>query len=1165
MSTFKPTASQAAAIGARGGAVLVSAGAGSGKTRVLTERLMAYLTDPEAQADLDSFLIITFTNAAAGELRGRIMEALAEAQAADPANRRLRRQSALCRRAAIGTIHSFCGNLLRENSHLIPGLSPDFLIADDRAQAMKPGALERVLEDRYEKPERYPGFLLLVDTVGAGQNDRGLEQLVLELHRKIQCHTRPESWAEEQIRRLRSPAADAGETVWGREILGFAGETAGYWSRELDRVLQALEAEEKIGAAYRDSLAETAEAVRALCRCLDRGWDRARACFPVPFPKLKALRNSPDPSLSDWVKARREACKKAMGRLEKMFHGDSRTLLRDMDAAAPAMEALLRLTLDFDREYAKEKRRAGIVDYADLEHMAAQLLTDEDGSPTEAARQVSRRYTEIMVDEYQDVSQVQDTIFRAVSREGKNLFLVGDVKQSIYRFRLADPEIFTRKYREYKDDPAPGEPRRILLQENFRSRREILDAVNAVFSLCMSRRLGDLDYDEAAALKPGAPYEGEVPRPELLLLRAAGEEGDERRPEKRTLEAAAVAAKIRELVGSGVRIRDRDGDRPLGYGDVAILLRSANAVGDVYRRELVRQGIPVAAGQGGGFFASVEVSTLVSVLELIDNPRQDIPLIAVLRSPAVGFSADELSAIRAQTPKGDFYTALCARGETDEKCRRFLEQLEALRAAAPDLSAAELTWRVLERFDLLAVCAAMADGERRKARLMAMTALADQFETTGYRGLHRFVLWLRQRAADGEREPALGAEAASAVRILSVHKSKGLEFPVVFLCDGAHQFNSSDSKAKVLIHPELGLGPKLTNLELRHEYPTLARNAIRLRLDREMLSEEMRLLYVALTRARERLFITAALKDPEKALAEAEPELSVPLDPEVLARAAAPVDWLLRAALADRQEHLRLQILQPAGEEEDREEAAPAAQADGALTEQLRRRLAFQYPYAAAEELPSKVTVTELKDRAEPDEDAQSLRPAESRPFRLPDFTRKDRPVTGAERGTATHLVLQHMDFARTADAGQIQSEIERLRRQRFLSDREAAAVDAGAIEKLFRSPLGARLLRAKKLRREFRFSLLCGAEEVFGKAEGDRLLMQGVVDCFFEEDGQLVVLDYKTDRIAGPEALRERTEFYAGQLRSYALALERICGKPVKECVLYFLSAGRAVSLPIR
>ena len=1143
--------------------MLVSAGAGSGKTRVLTQRLMSRICDETDPVDLDRFLIITFTRAAAGELKGRIMQELAERLAKDPGNRRLRRQNALCGRAQIGTIHSFCAALLRENCHIL-GLSPDFKIVDDeRAETMKTAALERVLEERYARPEDYPGFLALADTVGAGRSDDRLAALILNLHLRMQCHARPEQWARKQVEQLRCPSADAADTPWGREVMAQARASAEYWSGEMDRLLCLMAGEEKISAAYMDSFAQTAAELRELCRCLNIGWDRARDCLPIQFEKLKALRNSPNPQLSELLKSRRDACKKAMGDLQALLYAPSEQLMSELRLTAPAMEALLDVTLDFDRAFSRDKRLRGLVDYADLEHFTARLLTDEQGAPTELAKQLSRRYAEIMVDEYQDVSRVQDAIFRAISRDGQNLFLVGDVKQSIYRFRLADPEIFTEKYLSYADHEAaaPGQPRRILLRENFRSRREILEGANTVFSLCMSRRLGDMDYDEAASLQYGAGYPGEVPVPELTLVEAAGGE-DEDSPDKTAREAAWVAGKIRELMDSGCTVTGAAGPRPLQYGDIAILLRSGNAVGPAYCRALAEQGIPVAAVQGGDYFASVEVSTLVSMLAVLDNPHQDIPLIAVLRSPAFGFSADALSAIRGADRQSDFYTALKTAAETDEACRAFLEKLERLRDLAADLPMAELVWLLLTELDLLALCSAMRDGAQRRARLMAFIEMAERYEGSGYRGLHRFVLWLRKRSEKGQ-EPALGGAESSAVQIMSIHKSKGLEFPVVFLCDTARRFNKQDSRDTVLVHPELGLGPKLTDTRRHVEYPTLARNAIKLRLEREMLSEEMRLLYVAMTRAKERLFITAAMKDPEAAIAKAESSVTRPMAPEVLSQAGAMANWLLCAALADGGAHLSMNIGNVTAQTQAAEEqAAAAAPGDPTAAAELERNLAFAYPHAAAEKLPSKVTATELKGHEEPDAEAVSLAVKPHAPFRMPDFARKDKPLTGTEKGIATHLVLQYMDFAKGGSREEIEGEVQRLCARGFLSRREAEAVDVAAVARLFASDLGKRMRSCPQVLREFKFSLLCDAAEIYGAAAGEQLLLQGVVDCCLDEPDGLVIIDYKTDRVRTAQEIQERGKRYRGQILSYARAMERIHGKKVKQCLLYFITPGKTLEI---
>lgn len=1158
MAEFKATDAQRAAIETRNGAVLVSAGAGSGKTRVLTQRLMGYVCDEDKPVDIDSFLVITFTRAAAAELRSRISEALSKSAAAGPDNRRLRRQINLCRRAQIGTIHGFCAALLRENCHLL-GLSPDFKIIDDsRALPMRASALERVLERRYENIANDPGFALLADSVGAGRDDRNLESLIKELYDKMQSHARPDLWAKGVVEQLRAPADDAGDTPWGRELLSGALESAEYWAVEFERLMEQMRPHEKISAAYMDGFSRAAEQLRELCRCLRIGWDRTREALPVEF-HIKALKKQEDPELAQLLKERWKKCKDDIKKLEKTFSSSSAKQLEDMARTAPAMETLLGLTLEFEAEYTKAKRRNALVDYADLEHLSARLLTDEQGAPTELARQVSQRYTEIMVDEYQDVSRVQELIFTAISDGGRKLFMVGDVKQSIYRFRLADPLIFTEKYENYTDyrSAAPGEPRKILLQENFRSRREILDGANAVFSLCMSRALGDIDYGEDEKLRCGASYEGSSQMPELLLTTA--EKGEDS-PKAVSVEAALTAKKIRELVDSGTLITDGGRQRPLEYGDIAILLRSkTNAA--VFRRELTLAGIPTETGQNGGFYTAMETSVLMSMLAVIDNPHQDVPLIAVLRSPAFNFSPDELSAIRTADKKSDLYTALRRRAEEDERCRSFLATLTAQREQAPDTPVSRLIWQVTDELDLLALCSAMSDGQLRRARLMYLCELAGSFESEGYKGLHSFILWFRRRAERGE-EPNLGS-GTGGVRIMTIHKSKGLEFPVVFLCDYSRGFNNADVKKEVLIHPELGCGAKVFDAGLGAKYPSLAHNAIKKRLNREMRSEELRVLYVAMTRAKERLYITAALKDPEERLSKLASNLSLPMPSKLLSNVSTPFDWLIYAHLASP-DKLLCSIVPIVAQEQGAEEELVTAPADPAVEAELCRRLSFVYPHSRAESLPSKITATELKGEAEEDEEAVSIAPRERRPFALPDFARRDKKPSGAECGTATHLVLQYMDFSRAASVEGVEREIERLRTQRFISDRDASAVDAKAIAELFSSPLGKRLLSAEELHREFKFSLLCPAEELYPDAEGESLLLQGVVDCYMAEPDGLVIVDYKTDYVKTAQQLSERAAFYAGQVRAYARALERIEGRSVKECVLYFLSVGKAVSIKI-
>ncbi len=1149
MARFEPTSAQRSAIEESGRAVLVSAAAGSGKTRVLTERLLRRI---DSDADIDSFLVITFTKAAAAELKGRILDEISERLAVDPDNRRLRRQSALCAKAQIGTIDSFCQSFLREHCHAAQ-LSPEFrVIEEDRAEAIKQRVIQRVLDACYEAPD--DSFRLLSDTVGAGRDDKRLADTVLELHRKTQSHARPELWLRQQLEALEPAETDAGRTVWGAQMLEGMRDDALYWAQRMDEMCALAANDAVVAAKYSPGFAETALSLHNFARACSLGWDRARQALPISFPRLGTITNPPDPELKEYTKAVRELCKKSCAKYDKLLSASSEKLIADMHKTAPAMRALIELTLRFDRAYAAEKRRRAEVDFADLEHLTAQLLTNEDGSPTELARETSRRFCEIMVDEYQDVNRVQDDIFRALSKNGENLFMVGDVKQSIYRFRLADPLIFTEKYEKYAflSDAAENEPVKIMLQENFRSRREVIDGINVVFSACMSKKLGEIDYDENALLRCGGVYDDSGCAPELILIDVKSDEEDLR--DKTEKEAAVVADKILKLMASGMTVSGR----ALGYGDIALLMRSANSVGETYRRELILRGIPVAAGQGGSFFAATEITSLMSLLAILDNPHQDVALIAVLRSSVFGFTADELTGIRLCDREGDFYTALKKAAETNEKCAVFLETLSKLRSRSTDAPVDELLTFIYNELDLTAKCAAMQDAPQRLANLHMMLELSGRFAAGGFRGLHRFCQWLHQLAGRGGDMGAAGAD--DAVRIMTIHKSKGLEFPVVFLCDTSRRFNDADLKQTVLIHPELGLGAKVYDASRRLEYPGLARNAIKQRLRREMLSEEMRLLYVALTRARERLFVTAAVKDPEKKMQSMMLQCTSPMSPEVLIGAQSMADWMIYAQLCSGGDTFKLSLVSAAeaAAAQDDETELPHAAPDAALVERLRRSLAFSYPHEAAAHLPSKVTATELKHLEPGDGEAASIAPKSQSRFRTPRLG-DDRPLTPTQRGSAAHTLLQHIDYAKTGSETALREELSRLTEQKFLTPRQAESVDLGCILRLFASPIGRRIMNANRLWREFKFSLLCPAEKLFPGGEGESVLLQGVIDCMIEENGEITIIDYKTDRVRGDETL-ERARSYAKQLEAYAYAAQRMTGRPVRECVLYFLYSGEIV-----
>jgi ATP-dependent helicase/nuclease subunit A len=1186
--TFTPQ--QLSAIESRGGALLVSAAAGSGKTKVLVERLLSYVTDKNTQCDINEFLVITYTRAAASELRGKILEEISARLSQEPENRHLRRQSLLCYSAHISTIHGFCADILRENAHLLD-ITPDFRVGDESETAIiKAKVLEDVLNERYETIEISPGFALLVDTMSAGRDDHRLVEIVLDAHAKLQSHPYPEQWADEQIKQLDlSTVADVSETVWGRYVMEEASRAAKYWNAAIRKLLEVSETYSDFKKAYGPSMEATADSIEAFIKALDISWDEARKCSVIDFPRAKNIKGYEE------FKEIRTRCRDAMKKAASAFDCASSEHIEDMEAMRPAVSELLRLVLDFDAAYAKEKKRRGIVDFSDQEHLAVRLLIDEEtGGPTELARELSGRFKEIMVDEYQDVNRVQELLFRAVSRNEKNIFMVGDVKQSIYRFRLADPSIFLSKYYSFKDDAdaLEGEPRRILLSTNFRSRKGILDAVNFIFRNIMSADFGEMDYTAREFLNHGrAVPDIDEPAVELDILdmSAIEQEEDEESPEKTKTESFFTAKRIAELIKNALPVPDGEGGvRPVKASDIVILLRSMKDKAWQYAEALKELGIPVSMPGGEGFFETMEIAVMTSLLSVIDNPLQDIPLISVLRSPVYGFTPDELAVIRTADRTSDFYTALEITAEKDAKCRAFLDELKAFRSVSPDMPADKLIWHIYSKTGMLGVMGALNGGEARRNNLMLLFEYARRFEANGYKGLFGFMTYLRRLMERGGETVEQPETAGEAVRIMSIHKSKGLEFPVVFLADTAKKLNNKDAAQPLLVHSRLGIGAKRTDMRRRIEYPTLARIAVAKKLTAEMMAEELRVLYVAMTRAREKLIIVSTFADADKELSKLTKDASSPVPPVVLENTRSMAGWILLAALTRPEAKplrtgetpasidcgepwvIRKVSAQAAPEfnknkvPELRERPAP----DHETVDVIRKNLSFVYPYTEAPHLPSKLTATELKGRFADYEAAEEAeKPAYSDRQRMlftrPDFIVEKTELTGAERGTALHLSMQYIDYEKCASVDSIREELNRLCEKRFITEKQKEAVSPHKIYSFFSSPLGKRVLAANKLHREFKFSLLVKAAEYYpGVAEADdEILFQGVIDCCFEEAGALTVIDFKTDHVT-KASLEETKKLYAPQLKAYGQAMERIFKRPVKSLMLYFFAVEEAVEI---
>ncbi len=1161
----------------RGSSRLVSAAAGSGKTTVLVERLLRLVDEG---ADIDKLCVVTYTRAAAGDLRSKILKKLNERIAADPGNRHLRRQPELCSRAFIGTIDSICGRFLRENVRLAE-LRPDFKVVEpERAEAILRSALEKVLEETYAQADSLPGFRALADTFGGGRDDRKLEELVVRLHNTLQSHEHPRQWLAEQKSALTVSAdADVGETRWGTLLLKNIQRQAAFRARRLRALTDEMEQKGNAtgAASWGVSMTASAKGLEALAAAAGCGnWDAAAAAArAVEFPTPKGYKKADDrdPDRTEEIKGIRNKYKDWVRKaVEGTFDASSAELAAEMEAARPAMEALLDLTQRLMTAFENEKRRQNVVDFSDQEHMMLDLLEDKSNG---LAASLSGRFLEVLVDEYQDVNRCQDRLFTLLSDNGRKLFMVGDVKQSIYRFRMADPTIFLEKYGEWADASQENKfstaPLRIFLRENFRSSPEILDAANHVFENIMSGELGELDYDENAALRKGR----DVPcgaRVELALIsppETADEDGGDgaaERPDRMRAEADCVARKIRDLVDGGVRVSCESGSRPADWGDVAILLRSNRGADRIFHAALTALGIPAVTQQGSSFFESLEITMLLSYLAVIDNPRQDVPLISVLRSPLFGFRADDLAAVRTGRSGMDFWSALVLAAETQPKCAAFVDELEACRALAADLSVSSLLERICGRSDLFALLASMPDGETRRENVYRLLDYARQFEQDGYRGVFRFVAWMARLRERGEGPQTGNVEQGKAVRIISIHHSKGLEYPIVFLSGTGKSFNLQDLNRPVLLHREYGLGGRVIRNDLGISWPSLAWRAIREQLKTEALSEEMRVLYVAMTRAVNRLYITCSVADGEALRKKAEQDKISPLPPELLSEDRSMAMWLVRAAVLKEDGPIRLTLC--SGEERSGEPAPAAPEAMPAAADICEAgRLegpGWTYPWQAAVELPSKITPSSLHGRDEPDSESLEMFHEYSQPAppRRPEPGRKSAPLTGAERGTAWHAALQFIDLAAAQTADGAAAELRRLTERGHLTPEQAACIDPAGICAFAASGIGKRILAADEARREFRFSLLVPAEDYFPVPGGDELLVQGIVDCCIREGETVTVIDYKTDAVT-EETVGERAAFYAPQIRAYAAALRRIFGLPVRECVLYFPALSKEVSVP--
>ncbi len=1166
----KLTPQQEMAVRNRGGKLLVSAAAGSGKTKVLVDRLMSYLQDPVQPANLDEFLIITYTKAAASELRGKIASKLAEKMAEHPENRHLQRQMQRLYLTKITTVHSFCGDVLREYAYLVD-LPADFRVAGENECAqIRDAAMKKCLDEAYTQSDD-PDFRAFVDSQGLGRDDRLVPEILLKVYDSARCHLQPNAWLESCVRNADTQGInDAVQTVWGAYLLQDLQAHVALQLQALDECARSAEST--------DTMEKPAALLRSTMRQLEvlqsaETWDEIVRTREIDYGRLTFSKKCPDLELCERIKAVRSACKISVDKRLKAFTDPSSVVLEDLMQSAAAVRGMVKLVDSFSKEYDRAKRMRRILDFGDLEHKMLDLLlgTSRSGN-TAAASEIGNRFREIMVDEYQDSNGVQDAIFSALTAKRQNCFMVGDVKQSIYQFRLADPGIFLEKYNTYANAEEASDPegRRVMLSCNFRSGGAVLSGVNDVFETCMSPAVGGLTYGEDEALREGFPH-APLGEPEVELWAISVEESTYEE------EAAFVAKRVMELTDGTHFVRHGDELRPIQIEDVAILLRSPGSVGGYYKDALAACGVPCTNGCGNDLLQSQEIAVLRALLQVISNPRQDIALLAALTNPVFCVTAEELAQIRGTKRLGSIYDALL--NSENPKITEFLQNLTLWRREARLRSLAQLLESIFALTRMDSIFAAMPDGEVRKTNIQTFYQLVVDFEKTGRRDLEQFLEHLDSMEDKGLVTDG-GQNASGSVTIMSIHKSKGLEFPVVFVCGLSRSFNRESTRAQVLCDQSLGLGLAAVDEKNRVRYPTIAKRAIAAKITADSLSEEMRVLYVAMTRARDRLIMTYASQTLEKDLAEIALRMDVG-DRDLLTQdAVCSGDWVLMTALrrteagelfalggkprftAPGEPAWRIGVCSaPTSGGSRQEQKEQISSMSSQMLELLRNALAYRYPHVAATGAPSKQTATQRKGRqkdVEATEHAPVQRETETKLRSLP-FSHS--PNDGAALGTATHAVMQHICYALCTDRESVCREVDRLVQENYITAAQAAMVDCQQIATFFSTEIGQRLRSHANVLREFKFSILDDATHYDPSLAGEEILLQGVVDCAMIDDDSITVIDFKTDYVTD-ETISQKSEHYRPQVMAYADAMARIYQLPVKESWLYFFRLGRFVQI---
>ncbi|MBQ0097481.1 MAG: helicase-exonuclease AddAB subunit AddA [Oscillospiraceae bacterium] len=1173
------TPAQKNAIEVSGGSVVVSAAAGSGKTAVLVERAIRMITDVENPIPVDRILIVTYTRDAAAQLKERLTIALNELLKKNPTDANLLRQKALLPKANISTIDSFCSSIVKEYFYKLD-IDRNFRIADDsELDSIKADAMKLTLDTLYTEGEE--SFFELVEAFASHRDDVKLQKCILKIHEFLRSHPFEKKWMNEKLK-MYDDFSNVALSPWGKIIFDYTHDATEYLKSLIAHTKEVISDDENLLSILR-VVEDDNNFLEKLIECeKSKAWDEMHDILcdfsPKRFPTVKNATNNPKKILA---KENRDNFKKIVDKLKELFSSTEEEFKNDIKLQKGVAEEMFRCVRLFSENFAMLKASKKIADYADLEHFALSLLVDEETlSCTDIAFDIRKRFDRIMVDEYQDANEVQDTIFKAISNDEENLFVVGDVKQSIYGFRQAMPEIFIgRKERADKyDKENPTFPTKIILEKNFRSAKDITNAVNFFFRNLMSESVGDIEYNSDEELVYQAEYDSDtLPQTEvdILDLTALSEE------DLAVAEAKVIAERILELVSKKYPVKDGDTYRPIEFSDFAVLMRSKK-VSDIYVKTLTECAIPAYCDNTAEFTTTKEIMIATNLLRVIDNPMLDIELLSVMLSPLYGFTPDDLVRIRLDNRHTTLYNAVLFDAENgNEKSKEFVEELAYFRRLASTLSLSKLINTIYEKTGILSIYSATDYTDVKKNNLLLLMSYARDFEQNTHKGLSSFVLHLDKiNESKSEMKGAVELSRAeqNAVRVMSIHASKGLEFPVCFVANTSRKL-VTDTSDSVLLDSKTGFAVKRKDTETGAVYDTALRKALALRMKQNEMSEELRILYVAMTRAKQKLILVSSHKDVGKYLQKMALKLvgGKEISPYIVRTVDKFSDWIAMCSLLHKDGiELRAKsetVLTPLDtdfnmdiktvtecifcnhdeeEEEQEQQISTAESTENDLKLILEKRKSFVYPYAGMLNLPSKVSASELSHKMSDK--------AFDRILRTPAFV-NDKKLSGAEKGTALHAFLQFSDFeSARKDFG---GELQKLKEKGYLTELQAENIDKEKAKAFIESDVVERVLKSEKVFREYRFSTYISASainhEIDEKFKDEKVILQGAVDLAFVEDGELVIIDYKTDRVKDASSL---LDMYEGQLLLYKDAMEECTEYKVKECLIYSIHLGKEIKV---